>query len=262
MTRAPARSRSSTAFGIEPPAQRPAAEPGKAVLIDQNDGNLRSGGERAAEAEAQIERGGFEVAKCARRPIGKASSTPRAMTRARRGFAEAAQPRDTSAAQSGRRQGTSVRAMTASNSAWLHTRGGTGSRPASSRPPQRAGITTPRPVASLVIRIAAGQDTDLHRRRESLDKPVGRAHRGGADGGIDLKLRRPVDRCHHGAQQSLPERQIRVLALAGGIDRVGANRHPRAGGDRRRPNRRPCAVSALPSPATPPCRRPAPAGRA
>ena len=33
------------------------------------------------------------------------------------------------------------------------TRGGTGSSPASSRPPQRAGITTLRPVASLVITI-------------------------------------------------------------------------------------------------------------
>src|SRR4051794_24296375 len=43
--------------------------------------------------------------------------------------------------------------MTASNSAWLHTRGGTGLRPASSRAPQRSGIVTLAPVAPLVITI-------------------------------------------------------------------------------------------------------------
>ena len=41
--------------------------------------------------------------------------------------------------------------MTASNSAGLHTRGGTGSRPASMRPPQRDGIIARCFVAALLI---------------------------------------------------------------------------------------------------------------
>src|SRR5215472_7212741 len=131
--------------GEEGARERPPAEACKAVVVDQDHHHFRARRANPAQPEPQVERRRLEPAH--HWIIGKDSEHQH-----HEGGADQRQAGRAHAARQGH-GGPSycrlVRPMKSANSASVHTRAGTGSLPASTRAPQRAGMTTSRPVATL-----------------------------------------------------------------------------------------------------------------
>src|SRR5271167_1998291 len=126
--------------------KRPAAEGFEAAVVDEDHRHFRRRRANSAQAEPQVERRRLEPAD--KRIVGKEGEHQHHESGADQRQAGRARP-----ARQGHGGGSYsrfVRAMKSSNSARVHTLAGTGSRPASIRAPQRAGITISCPVATLI----------------------------------------------------------------------------------------------------------------